>query len=132
MPPLMAKKMPFVMTFAWGAFEKRGTKDEQKMMFIDVRKAHLNGVVDDQEWVLVDLLLDYRAYGRFARIRQSSSRRWASSIPRTAGTGTRSWRSCGWSRRPSRWDALPWGRTRWKSPGVKTSCRRKMSPFYGR
>ena len=31
MPPLMAKKMPFVMTFAWGAFDKRGTKDEQKM-----------------------------------------------------------------------------------------------------
>ena len=69
MPPLEAKKMPFIMTFAGGASEKRGTKDEQKMMFIDVRKAHFNGVVDDQEWVLVNLLLDYHAYSRFARIR---------------------------------------------------------------
>ena len=70
MPPLETKKMPFIMTFAGGAFEKRGTKDEQKMMFIDVRKAHLNGVVDDQAWVLVDRLLDYHAYSRFARIRR--------------------------------------------------------------
>ena len=56
------------MTVPVGAFEKRGTKDEQKLMFIDVRKAHLNGVVDDQEWVIVELPPEFHAYGRFARI----------------------------------------------------------------
>ena len=43
MPPLEAKKMPFVMTVAGGSFENRGTMDEQKLMFIDVRRAHMNG-----------------------------------------------------------------------------------------
>ena len=70
MPPLEAKKMLFIMTVAGGAFEKRGTKDEQKLMFIDVRKAHLNGVVDDQEWVFVELPPEFHAYGRFARIKR--------------------------------------------------------------
>ena len=41
MPPLEAKKMLFIMTVAGGAFEQRGSKDEQKLMFIDVRKAHI-------------------------------------------------------------------------------------------
>ena len=45
MPPLEAKKVLFIMIVAGGAFEKRGTKDKQNL-FIDVRKAHLNGVVD--------------------------------------------------------------------------------------
>ena len=55
MPPLEAKKMLFIMTVARGAFEKCGTKDEQKLTFIDVRKAHFNVLVDDQEWVFVEL-----------------------------------------------------------------------------
>ena len=37
-------------------------------MFIDVRKAHLNGVVDDQEWVLVELPPEFHSCGRSARI----------------------------------------------------------------
>ena len=37
-------------------------------MFIDLRKAHLNGMVDDQEWVFVELPPEFHAYGRFARI----------------------------------------------------------------
>ena len=63
MPPLEAKKMLFIMTVAGSAFEKRGTKDEQKLMFIDVRKAYLNGVVEDQEWVFVELPPEFHAYG---------------------------------------------------------------------
>ena len=39
-------------------------------MFIDVRKAHLNGVVDDQEWVFVELPPEFHLYGRFVRIRR--------------------------------------------------------------
>ena len=62
--------MLFIMTVAGGAFEQRGSKDEQKLMFIDVRKAHLNGVVDDQEWVFVELPPEFHVYGRFARIRR--------------------------------------------------------------
>ena len=34
-------------------------------MFIDARKAHLNGVVDDQEWVFVELPPEFHVYGRF-------------------------------------------------------------------
>ena len=71
MPPLEAKKMLFIMTVAGGAFEQRGSKDEQKLMFIDVRKAHLNGVADDKEWVFVELPPEFHVYGRFARIRRS-------------------------------------------------------------
>ena len=33
-------------------------------------KAHLNGVVDDQEWVFVELPPEFHVYGRFARIRR--------------------------------------------------------------
>ena len=69
-PPLEAKKMLFIMTVAGGALEQRGSKDEQKLMFIDVRKAHLNGVADDQEWVFVELPPEFHVYGRFARIRR--------------------------------------------------------------
>ena len=65
MLPLEAKKMLFFMTVAGSAFEQRGSKDEQKLMFIDVRKAHLNGVVDDQEWVFVELPTEFHVYGRF-------------------------------------------------------------------
>ena len=39
-------------------------------MFIDVRNAHLNGVMDDQEWVFVELPPEFHAYGRFAVIRR--------------------------------------------------------------
>ena len=70
MPPLEAKKMLFIMTVAGGAFEQRGSKDEQKLMFIDVRKADLNRVVDDKEWVFVELPPEFHVYGRFARIRR--------------------------------------------------------------
>ena len=45
-------------------------KDEQKLVFIDVRKAHLNGAVDDQEWVFVELPPEFHAYSRFARIKR--------------------------------------------------------------
>ena len=43
MPPLEAKKMLFNISVARDAFEKRGTEDEQKLMFIDVPLAHMNG-----------------------------------------------------------------------------------------
>ena len=79
MPPLEAKKMLFIMTVAGGAFEKRGTKDEQQLMFIDVCKAHLNGVVDDQQWVFVELPPEFHANGRFVRIR-----RWSKSMRKAA------------------------------------------------
>ena len=74
MPPLEAKKMLFIMTVAGGAFEQRGSKDEQKLMFIDVRKAHLNGVVDDKEWVFVELPPEFHVYGRSARINNPATK----------------------------------------------------------
>ena len=46
----------------------RSSEQRTSRSFIDVRKAHLNGVVDDQEWVFVELPPEFHAYGRFATI----------------------------------------------------------------
>ena len=51
MPPLEAKKALFA--FVAGMREKRRAQghDEVKLMFVDVKKAHLNAKCDEEEWV---------------------------------------------------------------------------------
>ena len=51
MPPLEAKKMLFRVTAGIRGGRKRSGKKEMKLMFIDVRKAHLNARCDEEEWV---------------------------------------------------------------------------------
>ena len=51
MPPLEAKKALFA--FVAEVREKRRAQghDEVKLMFVDVKKAHLNAKCDEEEWV---------------------------------------------------------------------------------
>ena len=71
MPPQEAKKMLFIMTVSGEWLSSSADRRmSRSLMFIDVRKAHLNGVVDDQEWVFVELPPEFHVYGRYARIRR--------------------------------------------------------------
>ena len=51
MPPLEAKKLLFRMTAKVRGERRRKGLEEEKLMFIDVRKAHLNARCDEEEWV---------------------------------------------------------------------------------
>ena len=68
MPPLEAKKMMFRMT-AWvrGWRMRRGAA-EITLMSIDVRKAHLNAICKEEEWVA--FLEEFWQWGRYARLRR--------------------------------------------------------------
>ena len=68
MPPLEAKKMLFRMTAGVRGWRKRKGMKEVKLMFIDVRKAHLNGICEEEEWV--ELPEEMWKWGRYARLRR--------------------------------------------------------------
>ena len=68
MPPLEAKKMVFRKVAAERWRRKRSGEKEVKLMFIDVRKAHLNAICDEEEWV--ELPAEFWRWGRFARLRR--------------------------------------------------------------
>ena len=51
MPPLESKKLMFRMVAGARGQRRRKKLEEVKLMFIDVRKAHLNAVCDEEEWV---------------------------------------------------------------------------------
>jgi len=51
MPPLEAKKMLFRLTAGVRGWRRRRGMKEIKLMFIDVRKAHLNAKCEEEEWV---------------------------------------------------------------------------------
>ena len=68
MPPLEAKKALFA--FVVGVRENRKAlgKGEMKLMFVDVKKAHLNARRDEEEWV--ELPEEFHRWGRYARLRR--------------------------------------------------------------
>jgi hypothetical protein len=68
MPPLEAKKMLFRNVAGIRGWRKRRGEAEVKLMFIDVRKAHLNGICEEEEWV--ELPEEFWEWGRFARLRR--------------------------------------------------------------
>jgi hypothetical protein len=68
MPPLEAKRMLFRMAVADGAIRKDRKKGKVKLMFIDVKKAHLNGKLKDDEFAYVQLPPE--AGGGVARLRR--------------------------------------------------------------
>ena len=51
MPPLEAKKLLFRMAAGVRGWRRKRRAAEIKLMFIDVRKAHLNAVCDEEAWV---------------------------------------------------------------------------------
>ena len=68
MPPLEAKKMMFRMVAGGRRRRLQAGKDEIKLMFIDVRKAHLNAVCDEEEWV--ELPEEMWEWGKYATLRR--------------------------------------------------------------
>ena len=68
MPPLEAKKILFRMSTVGMEKRRLGTKDEEVLMFVDVRKAHLNGVCEEE--VFVELPEEFGKGKRFAGLRR--------------------------------------------------------------
>ena len=68
MPPLEAKKMLFRVTAGVRGWRKRSGQKEIKLMFIDVRKAHLNARCDEEEWV--ELPEEMWEWGRYVTLRR--------------------------------------------------------------
>ena len=64
MPPLEAKKLLFRMAAGVRGWRRRRGVAEIKLMFIDVRKAHLNAVCDEEAWV--ELPEEFWKWGRYA------------------------------------------------------------------
>ena len=68
MPPLEAKKLLFRMAAGVRGWRRRRRAAEIKLMFIDVRKAHLNAVCDEEAWV--ELPEEFWQWGRYAKLRR--------------------------------------------------------------
>ena len=68
MPPLESKRMLFRMAVAAGAIKADRRKGKVKLMFIDVKKAHLNGKLRDDEFAYIRLPPE--AGGGVARLRR--------------------------------------------------------------
>ena len=68
MPPLEAKKALFRMTAGVRGQRKRRGEGEVKLMFVDVKKAHLNAKCEEEVWV--ELPKEMWKWGRFARLKR--------------------------------------------------------------
>ena len=68
MPPLEAKKVLFRMAAGRRRWRRRRGLPEVKVMFIDIRKAHLNAECTEEEWV--ELPEEFWRWGRYARLRR--------------------------------------------------------------
>ena len=68
MPPLEAKKLMFRMVAAVRGQRRRRGLEEVKLMFIDVKKAHLYARCEEEEWV--QLPEEFWEYGKYARLRR--------------------------------------------------------------
>ena len=68
MPPLEAKKVLFRIVAGVRGQRRRKREREMKLMFIDVRKAHLNAECNEEEWV--ELPEEFWRWGRWARIKR--------------------------------------------------------------
>ena len=55
MPPLEMKRMLFRMAMVDEEGRGRSSKDPVKLMFVDIKKAHLNGKVPDDQYEYVSL-----------------------------------------------------------------------------
>ena len=57
MPPLESKKLLFQQAMTQNALNRLRGEDGLKIMLIDVKKAHLNGFVGEDEFVYIELPL---------------------------------------------------------------------------
>ena len=70
MPPLECKKLLFKKAFADNARRRREGKKGVKLMFIDVRKAHLYGEVPDDVYAYIELPGEAGKQGRCGRLKK--------------------------------------------------------------
>ena len=70
MPPLEAKKLLFRQAARQRRVWRRGRWEKLKLRFIDVKKAHLNGFVDEDQAVYVELPPEDAKPGMCARLRR--------------------------------------------------------------
>ena len=68
MPPLESKKLVFRMVAGVGGRRRRKGLAEVKLMFIDVRQAHLKAVCEEEEWV--ELPEEFWEHGKYATLRR--------------------------------------------------------------
>ena len=68
MPPLEANKAFFALVAGVRGRRRRAGQDEVKLLFIDVRKAHLNARCDEEAWV--ELPEEFHQWGQYARLRR--------------------------------------------------------------
>jgi hypothetical protein len=69
MPPLEAKKLLFRMAAATWKSRLRGAEPD-KIMLIDVKKAHLNGIVGEEVWACIELPEEDYEEGMCGRLRR--------------------------------------------------------------
>ena len=77
MPLLESKKLVFKMVAGVRGQRRRKGLAEVKLMLIDVRKAHLNAVCEEEEWV--ELPEEFWEHGKYAR-----QRRWLCGMRKAA------------------------------------------------
>ena len=68
MPPLESKKLMFRMVAGVRGQRRRKGLAEVKLMFTDVRKAHMNAMCEDEEWV--QLPEEIWEHGRYAKLKR--------------------------------------------------------------
>ena len=68
MPPLEAKKVLFRMTAGQRGWRRRRGEPEFKLMYIDVKKAHLNAVCEEEVWV--ELPPEFWEFGKYGRLKR--------------------------------------------------------------
>jgi len=68
MPPLEVKKGLFALVAGERGRRRRRGMDEMKLMYIDVKKAHLNAKCDEEEWV--ELPREFWEWGRYAKLKR--------------------------------------------------------------
>ena len=68
MPPLEAKRVLFRIVAGMRGQRRRKGGEEVKLMFLDVRKAHLNAECNEEEWV--ELPEEFWEWGKYARLRR--------------------------------------------------------------
>jgi len=70
MPPLESKKLLFQQAVTQNALNRRSGEDGIKVMLIDVKKAHLNGFVGEDEWAYIELPSGVARKGQCGRLRR--------------------------------------------------------------
>ena len=70
MPPLEAKKLIFRMAAAQEGAWRRGGSAREKLLFIDVKKAHLNGVVEECDFAYIKLPTEDGMMGKCMRLKR--------------------------------------------------------------